>query len=442
MRHALRGWTRRHRQHTRWVGLLVPLAIAVAIATGGIALATTLSPPPVWVTSLSVSSANVAIGQTQTARTTLVARKYTVLAEVAIAVRAPDGSRVDFPHALNFPVLTSPTVFSRHRSFSVAGTYVYWVIYKKDGRWVNLNPRLSFTVGGVPTPSPSPTAPATSPPPSPKPSPSSSARPSPSSPPPTSPTPLLGCASNPGRCGYPTTTTTGVPAGTALAVVTGDVTVTTSGAVIQGEEIHGCVTVRAANVIIRNSRIIGPCFYGVDTDPATGTTTIDRVEINCVNGQGTGVNGPRFAAHAVYIHDCENGLEIDANSSVTDSVISAREGTSSAHADGIQSQGGNNVVIRHNTLLEVNPVTSAIITNPTLNNGWLVEQNFMGGGAYTFYCPEQGTGFVVRNNRFVPARTSALYSGAYGLTDACNHTGITWTGNYLDTDGSTVGPSA
>jgi hypothetical protein len=229
-----------------------------------------------------------------------------------------------------------------------------------------------------------------------------------------------------------------VPAGTALTVINGDDIIKTNGAVVDGKEIHGCVDVQASNVTIRNTRIIGPCDYGVSTYSASGTTTLDHVEINCTTGTGTGLAGPNFAAHAVYIHDCENGLEINDGSSLVDSVISAREGTSSAHGDGIQSQGGNNVVIRHNTLLEINPVTSAIITNPTLNNGWVVEDNFMGGGAYTLYCPEQGTNWVVRNNRFVPAKTSALYSAAFGLTDACGHAGITWTGNYLDTNGSAV----
>jgi hypothetical protein len=97
--------------------------------------------------------------------------------------------------------------------------------------------------------------------------------------------------------------------------------------------------------------------------------------------------------------------------SLIDSVLSAREGTPTAHGDGIQSQDGNNVVIRHNTLLETNPVTSAIITNPALDNGWVMEDNFMGGGAYTLYCPEQDTNFVVRD-MFVPAKLGSLHSAA------------------------------
>ena len=135
---------------------------------------------------------------------------------------------------------------------------------------------------------------------------------------------------------------------------------------------------------------------------------------------------------------------MNSNSQITESFIRGSEQGSGndPHGDGIQSQGGNNVVIRHNTLLQLNPMTSAIITNPTANNMWLVENNFFGGGAYTVYCPEQGIGFVVRNNRFVPAKAGHDYSAAYGLTDACNHSGIDWSGNYLDSNLSTVNSNA
>jgi hypothetical protein len=443
----------------RW--LLVPIAAMAAALTGGIAAAATgfggvqfKVASPVTVQALGVDLNNAAIGQTVTAGAKVVAESQTTLSEVALAVKGPDGTRVDFPHATTWTLGTSQKTFIRSRAFNRAGTYTYWFTYKKNGHWVSLNPKQTFAVGNPSTPTPSTpstpgstpsTSPTTSPTTTPTTTPKPSASPSGggssggSTSPSTNPS-QRGCATNPGSCGYPTTATAGVPAGTALTVVNGDDIIKTNGAVVDGKEIHGCVDVRASNVTIRNSRIIGPCDYGVSTYSAGGTTVLDHVEINCTTGTGTGLAGPNFAAHAVYIHDCENGLEINDGSSLVDSVISAREGTSSAHGDGIQSQGGNNVVIRHNTLLETNPVTSAIITNPTLNNGWLIEDNFMGGGAYTLYCPEQGTNFVVRNNRFVPAKLSSLYSAAFGLTDACDHSGITWTGNYRDSDGSTVAP--
>ena len=223
-----------------------------------------------------------------------------------------------------------------------------------------------------------------------------------------------------------------------LTAYTGATTIRTTVA-IEGKTL-GCLTIpTGGNVTIRKSRITGPCFYGVDMEG--GTLLIEDSEINCTNGKGTGIAWANFTARRVYIHDCENALEMGANSLVEDSYLVCREGDSSAHGDGIQSQGGNNVTIRRNTIFGHG--TSAIITNPTLNHGWLVEENLMGGGSYTIYCPEQGTNFTVRNNRFVPIKIPGEQSSAaYGLTDACNHSGIIWSGNYRDNDGSVVSNTA
>jgi hypothetical protein len=191
--------------------------------------------------------------------------------------------------------------------------------------------------------------------------------------------------------------------------------------------------IRAANVTIRNSLVIGTCFWGIQVE--SGSLTINDSEINCVNATGTGLWGANFKGTRLYIHDCENALEINANSQIIDSYLSSREATSAGHGDDIQSQGGNNVVIRHNTFAGLNPITSSIITNPTQNNGWLIENNFLSAGAYTLYCPENGTNFTVRNNRFYgpPGNyTSDPHRPAYGFTDACNHAGIIWVGNYRD----------
>jgi hypothetical protein len=463
-RDGRRGVHRHARRAGRKRWLLVPVAAAAAILTGGIAVAATGAAgiqfrvaSPVTVQALGVDISHAAVGQTVTAGAKVVAERTTTLSDVALAVKGPDGKRIDFPHVYGWKLGTSQKVLIRSKAFNRAGTYTYWFAYKKGTHWIGVGPRQTFTVGtptspapGASTPAPTPSTPQPTPSgstPAPTPSGSSSSGGSSgggapsggsSTSPATNPA-LHGCASNPGSCGYPTTATAGVPAGTALTVINGDYTIKTNGAVLENKEIHGCVDVDAANVTIRNTRIIGQCFYGVSTYGATGTTVLDRVEINCVNGSGTGLAGPNFAAHAVYIHDCENGLEINNNSSVVDSVLAAREGTPAAHGDGIQSQDGNNVVIRHNTLLEINPVTSAIIAHATLYSGWVVEDNFMGGGAYTMYCPPQAANFVVRNNRFVPTK-SGLYGSAYGLTDGCNHAGITWTGNYLDSNDSTVNP--
>lgn len=291
------------------------------------------------------------------------------------------------------------------------------------------SPSPSPTAGPSPTVSPTATTPpATTPPASPTPS-------------PTTPTGLLtGCFDRLAACGYPTTSSTGVPAGTVLTAFTGSTTIRTAGTVIENKTMP-CIAIEAANVVLRRVRITGPCFYGIDM--RTGSLTIEDSEVNCVDGRGTGIAWDHFAARRVYIHDCENALEMGEASSVEDSYLSAREATSAGHGDDIQSQGGNGVLVRHNTFAGVNPITSSIITNPTLNSGWRIENNFLSSGAYTLYCSKQGTGWTVSGNRFYPAKTGNPHSASYGLTDSCNRPGaIAWSGNYRDSDLSVVGPAA
>src|SRR2546427_3410110 len=55
---------------------------------------------------------------------------------------------------------------------------------------------------------------------------------------------------------YPDATNTGVPAGTALTVVNGDVTISTAGMIYENKDVRGCITVNAANVIIRKSKVL------------------------------------------------------------------------------------------------------------------------------------------------------------------------------------------
>src|SRR5947207_498224 len=184
------------------------------------------------------------------------------------------------------------------------------------------------------TPSPSPTT-TTSPAPSPTPTPTPSSSPTAARP--------INCWADPVACGYPGPGTTGVPAGTVLTASTGDVEVRTDGTVIDGQDIAGCVVVHAANVIIRDSRIHGQCYFAVSSYDATNLL-IEDSEISCPDARGTAVAGPNYVVRRSYLHGCENALEMGSNTTVTDSWLSAAEADSAGHGDGIQSQGGTNVV--------------------------------------------------------------------------------------------------
>jgi len=218
-----------------------------------------------------------------------------------------------------------------------------------------------------------------------------------------------------------------------LTAYQGPMTITTSTTVIDGKRIPCGLVVRASSVTIRNSLITGVCFWGVEVQ--SGSLTIHDSEITCVNGTGNGLWGPNFVATRMYVHDCENALEINANSVIRDSYLGAVEGTSAAHGDVIQSQGGCDVQILHNSFVGLNPITSSIISNPDQNCRWRLDGNFFSAGAFTVYCPENvAGGWIVINNRFYAPfgnYTIDPHRPAYGFTDACGGVGV-WTGNYRD----------
>jgi hypothetical protein len=243
-------------------------------------------------------------------------------------------------------------------------------------------------------------------------------------------------------CGYPTLESTGVQEGIALTQSTGDINITVAGTVLQNREVTGCIYLHAANIVIRNVRLhmADRCFYGISTYnvPSSGPAIIENSEVMCNYAHGSALAGPNFRAARLYLSGCENGAEINGNSWIVDSWIAGSEvGNSNAHGDDIQSQGGNDVIIRHNTFAAPNPITASIISNPDNNSRWLVENNFFSAGAYTVYCPENvGNTWTVRNNRFYGPfgnYTIDPHRPAYGWTDGCGGVGV-WTGNYRDND--------
>jgi hypothetical protein len=208
---------------------------------------------------------------------------------------------------------------------------------------------------------------------------SSSPSPTTSSPTPTGPPSLLkNCFSQLAACGYPTTSTTGVPAGTVLTPYTGSLT-PAAGAVIDGKSIGCGLTIRNAGVVIRNSKITGPCFYGVDMEG--GTLSITDSEVDCVGHQGTGIAYGGFSALRVLVRNCENGFHTGSNSSIVDSYITGVVEVNGGHGDGIQGQSDSNFVVRHNTFDLLNPITSSIIWHGLTMSNVVVEDNFFSAGA-------------------------------------------------------------
>lgn len=223
---------------------------------------------------------------------------------------------------------------------------------------------------------------------------------------------------------YPDETCTGVPPDTALTVVEGDLVVDTPNTVIDAQEIHGVVEIRAPGVVIRRSKLKGVrSFAGAYSGDAV---VVEDSELDCGSEVGsTAIGDTSFTVRRVNIHGCENGFDVDGDVTIEDSYIHdllPYDPETDPHTDGIQiTPVGHDIVIRHNTLF-VPGGTSALIS-PNVSAGVisnvLVQDNLVAGGAYTIYCPQEGSGddFRLIDNHF-----STVFSpkvGEYGPWTDC-----------------------
>ncbi|KNH16568.1 hypothetical protein ACU18_13395 [Arthrobacter sp. ZBG10] len=176
----------------------------------------------------------------------------------------------------------------------------------------------------------------------------------------------------------PSAANTGVPAGTTLKPYNtsgADLVISVDGTVLDGLEIYGDIKVRAKNVVIKNSRL-----HGGKNHPANATGIIDAnsaavsnllVQNNTINPDRPsfnrdGIVGHDYTALRNHIQRTNDGLGIfnrpggPATANVTakgnyihsltffdqDTVHS--DGT---HNDGIQVQGGENILLAGNTVV-------------------------------------------------------------------------------------------
>jgi hypothetical protein len=237
---------------------------------------------------------------------------------------------------------------------------------------------------------------------------------------------------------WPSATTTGVPQGTALTVVNGDMQIRTPGTVIDGKDIRGCVSVTAPGVIIRRSKIRCTWGYAVLSSNYIGTRLlIEDTEISCENDNGVGnrataVGDNNFTARRLNIHSCENGFDVDDNVTIQDSWIhDLYDDGAEAHTDGIQIAIGRNVIIEHNVIFVKG--TSAIISHPSTMSEVTIKNNLMAGGAFSLYCPRDRSS----NVRIIDNRFSRIYfpkGGAYGPWTDCEKVAELY-GNVWDNTG-------
>ncbi len=279
----------------------------------------------------------------------------------------------------------------------------------------------------------------------------------------------MNCAASPSSCGYPDAGNTGVPAGTTLKTVPGQVSsgpgwhydsrgwvqVDGNGANLTGLYIPYGVNIAANNVTLSNDKIVsgGPNAIAVGLRHTSGVTishdTITGLNagsgrmmagVKDVYGDSAGltVTADNFALY-------ENGVQLETGM-VRDNYIHDPGYITGDHTNGIMSNGGTApLTITHNTVLNNRSQTDAIALFEDFGTqaNRTVTGNLLAGGSYTIYGGATKTALPTSNIVITGNRIATSYFPAGGSNGPAAYfdsagTGNTWTGNTWDSTGQTI----
>jgi len=311
----------------------------------------------------------------------------------------------------------------------------------------------AITTAGQPSEAGTP-GPATLPSPAPATSSNSLA---PSSPPPvspsasTKPSKAKEAGGSRSRGSFPSAGTTGLPAGRKLKAST-SMRVRKAGAVIDGVDVRGEITVEADNVTIKNSRIVHAGNWGIVQRPDTKGLVVKDSEI-----RGNGKDRLQYA-----ILNLGGHITISRNDmSMVSDAISTNVGViednylhdpvyfDGDHTDMIQSNSGppkgQQLVIRHNTVINTLEQTAAIalFQDFGVQHDAIIENNLLAGGAYALYggSGKLGASYNIKVIGNVFSREVYPTSGQYGpVAYWDNGSGNVWQGNVWADTGRPVNP--
>jgi hypothetical protein len=279
------------------------------------------------------------------------------------------------------------------------------------------------------------------------------------------------CAAKPSACGYPDATNTGVPAGTTLKQVPGQVTsgpgwsyntststvtVTANGTTLSGLAITGTLQISASNVTVNDVKVTSSGNYGISLAHTKDVT----IENSIISGRDATTGRVSYAIDDVY--GDSTGMIIKANN-ISDFRTAVQVSTGQVdsnyihdpgyvpgdHTNGIYVNGGTqSLMIWNNTIFNSLGQTDAINLDagtpgpaaPVANK--TISDNLLAGGGYTIYGGAASTSptsnIIIQDNRF--AQNYFAKGGQYG--PACYFdpagTGNKWSMNIWDTTGQAV----
>lgn len=253
-------------------------------------------------------------------------------------------------------------------------------------------------------------------------------------------------------CGYPSMDSTGPAAGTALTSSPG-FTASRPGAVYNGLNVNGAITVTADNVTIENSNITDTDLSNAAINIQNGVTGT-RILNDSIHGTDNGNHALAYGVSNLYgatlgsvVIDHTNFYNGDrilvGYGTVTNSYCLGGATFGSEHDECVYTSGGTpGISLVHDTLLNANPYQTAavFIDSPdgSGSNGQgavEIENSLLGGGGYCIYGGEGSAGThhtgpeTIVDNRF-----AGLYfprCGQFGAT-AYMPSDLVWSGNVWD----------
>jgi hypothetical protein len=281
------------------------------------------------------------------------------------------------------------------------------------------------------------------------------------SPSPPGPTPLRSknCMPDPSACGFPDVETTGVRPGVPREAVNSDVSLSTPGQVYENKTVTGTISVTAPNVTIRNVKLIMDpgSDYGIQAfsfSSGVSNLVVEDSEID-LNGNfnSKGIAFDHYTLRRVFMHNGSDCAHTEHDVVIEDSLCALGPDANSdgwpdneswcngpEHRDGFQSDGGDGLTFRHNTIRNNCDETSAILmstnTSPIANVS--ITNNLLAGGGYTLYCNADGGDVpneTVTGNRF--SKVFHPQVGFWGPITGCSRANV-YSGNVYDETGRSL----
>ena len=257
-----------------------------------------------------------------------------------------------------------------------------------------------------------------------------------------------------GGC-WPGPNTTGVPEGTSLDVITGDLAIDQPDYVLEDSEVFGCITLsaKANNVTIRNVRVKANCSHLILNDQGAQNLKVIDSELDGKNfpAGDAGIAGSNYTLTRVDIHSTGDGAKGGSDVLIEDSYIHDLNITKDSHNDALQVLDADGLTMRHNTAIVRDGATSCVILSQNANSEWQmrnveISRNLLAGGAYVIYGGYQaGTDDASRVSKVTIAdnRISTTIfprGGAFGALTSIDRPVVTQRGN-LWADGPNAGSS-